>query len=52
MNILIIIGIVLGGGTIAFDHFIKPLPNLLAIVLYTIAVILVIAGMIVSKHAE
>ncbi len=52
MNVLIIIGIVLGGGVIITDHHIKPIPNWLAIVLYTIAVILVIAGMIVSKHAE
>ena len=52
MNILIIIGIVLGWGTIAFDHLITPLPSLPAVVLYTIAVILVLAGMIVKKHAE
>ena len=52
MNILIIIGIVLGGGTIITDRFIKPLPNWLAIVLYIIAVILIIVGMIVNKHTE
>lgn len=52
MNILIIIGIVLGGGTIITDRYINPMPNWLAIVLYTIAVILILVGMIVSKHAE
>ena len=51
MNILIIIGIVLAGGVILTDHHIKPLPHWLAVVLYTIAVILIIAGMIVSKRA-
>ena len=52
MNILIIIGIVLGGGIIITDRFIKPLSNWLAIVLYIIAVILIIAGMIINKHTE
>ena len=52
MNILIIIGIVLSGGTIITDRFIKHLPNGLAIVLYIIAVILIIAGMIVNKHTQ
>ena len=52
MNILIIIGIVLGGVTIITDRFIKPLPNGLAIVLYIIAVILIIAGMIVKRHIQ
>ena len=52
MNILIIIGILLGGGTILTDRYINPLPNWLDIVLYVAAVILIIAGMIVSKHME
>ena len=52
MNILIIMGIVLVGGTNITDRFIKPLPNGLAIVLYIIAVILIIAGMIVNKHTQ
>jgi hypothetical protein len=52
MNILIIIGILLGGGTILTDRYIMPLPNWLDIVLYVAAVILIIAGMIVSKHKE
>ena len=40
MNILIIIGFVLAGGTIAFDHLIHELPRWLAILLYSAAVIL------------
>lgn len=52
MNILIIIGIVLVGGTNITDRFIKTLPNGLVIVLYIIAVILIIAGMIVNKHTQ
>lgn len=52
MNILIIMGIVLGAGVIITDRYIKPLPDWLAIVLYVIAVILILAGMIVSRHAK
>ena len=51
MNLLIIFGILLGGGTTLTDRYIK-LPNWLAIVLYVAAAILIIAGMIVSKHTE
>ena len=50
MNILIITGIVLGGGTIITDRYVTFLPNWLSVVLYGIAVILILAGMIVSKH--
>lgn len=49
MNILNIIGIVLAGGTIAFDHLIHELPHWLAVVLFTIAIIMIIAGMIRSR---
>ena len=49
MNILIIIGVLLAGGTIAFDHLIHELPHWLAVVLYTAAVIMIIAGMIKSR---
>ena len=45
MNILIIIGVVLAGGTIAVDHLIYGLPHWLAVVLYTTACIMIIAGM-------
>ena len=46
MNALIIIGVVLEGGTIVVDRYLYKLPNWLAIVLYAIAVIMIIAGMI------
>ena len=49
MNILIIIGVLLAVGTIAFDHLIHELPHWLAVVLYTAAVIMIIAGMIKSR---
>ena len=49
MNILIITGIVLAGGTIAVDHLIHELPHWLAVVVYTIAIIMIIAGMIKSR---
>ena len=52
MNILIVIGIALGAGVIATDHLLEPLPNWLAMVLYTTAVVLVIAGMVVSRSRE
>ena len=50
MNVLIIIGIVLGAAVILTDRYFHPIPNWLAIVLYTLAVILFIAGIIVSKN--
>ena len=49
MNVLIIIGIILGASVIVTDRYIHHLPNWLAIVLYTLAVVLVITGMIVSR---
>ena len=52
MNILIIIGLVLAGGTIAFDHLIHELPQWLAIVLYSAAVILFVLGMIISRKTN
>ncbi len=51
MNIMTIIGIVIGGSTIAIDRLLRKLPNWLAISLYIIAVILIIAGMIVSRKS-
>lgn len=51
MNILLIIGLALAGGTIAFDHLVRELPHWLAIVLYSIAVALFIAGMIWSRRS-
>ena len=52
MNILIIIGLVLAGGTIAFDHLIHELPQWLAILLYSAAVILFVLGMIISRKTN
>ncbi len=52
MNIYMIIGFLLAGGTIAFDHLIHELPHWLAIVLYSTAVILLIAGMVISRKAK
>ena len=44
MNILVILGIVLGIGTIVVDRFFYKLPIWLALVLYAIAIIMIIAG--------
>ena len=49
MNIMIVIGIVLGAGTGVVDRYFYRLPDWLAIVMYTIAVVMIIAGMIVSR---
>ena len=49
MNVFIIIGIILGTSVIVTDRYIHHLPNWLAIVLYTLAVVLIITGMIVSR---
>ena len=52
MNIFIILAFVLGGGTILFDRQVRRLPHWLAVVLFTAAVILFVAGMIVSRNAS
>ncbi len=49
MNALIIAGIIMGAVVIVTDKYIHSLPNWLAIVAYTIAVVLVIAGMVVAR---
>lgn len=49
MNLFIIIGIVLGAATILIDHLTHKLPQWAAILLFSVAVILVIVGMIISK---
>ncbi len=51
MNILIIIGIVLGGETIVVDRYFLKLPNWLAIVLFAVAIVLIIAGMVITKKS-
>ena len=50
MNIMIIIGLVLAGSTIAFDHLIHELPQWMAIVLYSTTMTLLILGMICSRR--
>ena len=49
MSILTMIGIGLGAIVIVTDHYIHKIPNWLAIALFSTAVILIIAGMIVSR---
>ena len=49
MNVLIIVGFLLAGGVIIADRFLKPIPERLAIVLYAIAGILILTGMVISK---
>ena len=49
MNRLILIGLVLAGGTILTDHTIFRLPHYAAVILYTAAVVMIIAGMIQAK---
>ncbi len=51
MNVFMMIGLVLGGGTIATDRLIRKIPNRLAVVLYCIAASLLIVGMAVKKNA-
>ena len=51
MSILMIIGVLLGVGTIVTDRHIHKIPNKIAIALFSAAVILIIAGMIVSRTA-
>ena len=51
MNVFMIIGLVLSGGTIAADRLIRKIPSKMAVVLYSIAVILLIVGMVVKKNA-
>ena len=51
MNMMILIGIVLGGGTVAFDHLVRKLPHWLAVMLLSTAMILILAGMIVNRKA-
>lgn len=52
MNGMIVIGFLLGGGTIAFDRLIHKVPDLLAIVLYCAAIILIILGMLSIRKSD
>ena len=49
MNRLQMYGLALGGGTIAYDHLVQELPHWLAVILFTAAVIMILAGMILSR---
>ena len=51
MNIMIVIGIVLCGGTIVVDRFFLELPNWLAILLFAVAIVLIIAGTIITRKS-
>ncbi len=50
MHITTIIGLVLGAGTILTDHLIVKIPSKLAVLLYSIAVILLVAGFILGRQ--
>ena len=49
MNRLILIGLVLAGAVILTDHMIFSLPHYAAVILYTAAVVMILAGMIQAK---
>lgn len=51
MKRLHILGVVLAGAVIGIERFGHPLPNWLAMGLYSAAVLLVIAGMIRGRRA-
>ena len=51
MHIMTLIGIVLGGATTVTDRVIHKIPNWLAVCLYRIALILMIAGLVVRRKA-
>lgn len=52
MNAFVVIGLVLGGATIALDRLIDSLPDLLCIVLYNAAIILDIIGMVIRRNTS
>ena len=49
MNKLTLCGMALAGGIIAFDHLAGPLPQTAAVILYTAAVIMFIAGFVKGR---
>ena len=51
MHVMTTIGIVLGGATMLTDRIIHRIPGKLAVCLYGIALILMIAGFVVSRKA-
>ncbi len=52
MSRLIFCGLILGGGSIAFDRLLWKLPDGLAVALFSTAMILVVLGMIRSKKTS
>jgi len=50
MHITTIIGLVLAAGIILTDHLIVKIPSKLAVLLYSIAVVLFVAGFILGKQ--
>ena len=51
MNILLILGFLLAGGTLAADRWIRKLPQPLSIALYGAAAVLFMISMSVSRKA-
>ena len=49
MDKLTITGLVLGGATIIVDRYFCSIPDLLAIILYIAAVVLIMGGMLKGK---
>ncbi len=49
MHLLTMLGIALGGGTIAVDHLLVKLPDWLAITLFSAAWVLIIVGMLLRR---
>ena len=50
MHFLTMIGLVLGAGVIVTDRYIHKLPNWVAVVLYTSAVVMILVGMILIRR--
>ena len=49
MNILVIIGVVLGAIITVVDRYFRTVPNKLAVIIYLIALTLIIIGMINTR---
>ncbi|MCR5795711.1 MAG: hypothetical protein K6G61_10265 [Solobacterium sp.] len=52
MNKLIMTGLGLAGAVILTDHMIFSLPHYAAVILYTAAIVMIIAGMIRSRKSS
>ena len=49
MHVLTMIGLAFAAGIILTDRFLHPLPHWLAVVLYTLAIALILVGMILVR---